>query len=71
MKAIIIDDEPRARRILGELLKEYCPQITAIFIAEDVPSAVKAIQQHAPSIAFLDIEMPQYMAFSCLTSWIM
>jgi two-component system LytT family response regulator len=63
MKALIVDDEARARRILEELLKEYCPQITEIAIAEDVPSAVKAINLHKPTLVFLDIEMPQYNGF--------
>ncbi len=63
MKAIVIDDEPRARRILEQLLKEYCPQITDIVTAEDVPTAVKAIHEHLPSLVFLDIEMPQYNGF--------
>ncbi len=63
MKAIIVDDEPRARRILEELLREYCPEVEVLTTADDVPNAVKAIQKHKPDIIFLDIEMPQYTGF--------
>jgi two-component system LytT family response regulator len=63
MKALVVDDEARARRILEELLKEYCPQVTEIITAEDVPSAVKAINQYKPVLVFLDIEMPQFNGF--------
>lgn len=63
MIALIVDDEARARRILEELLKEYCPQITTIITADNVPNAVKAIQTYQPNVVFLDIEMPQYNGF--------
>lgn len=64
LKALIIDDEPKARRILEELLKEYCPNdILVVANAEDVPSGVKAIAQFQPDIVFLDIEMPNYTGF--------
>ena len=64
LKALIIDDEPKARRILEELLKEYCPNdIIVVANAQDVPSGVKAIAQFQPDIVFLDIEMPNYTGF--------
>lgn len=58
MKAVIIEDEARARRILASLIEEYCPQISIAEMAEDVPSGVLAIKNHEPDIVFLDIEMP-------------
>jgi two-component system LytT family response regulator len=63
LKALIVDDEAKARRILEELLKEYCPDIQVVSTADDVPSAVKAIQKFQPDLVFLDIEMPQYTGF--------
>ena len=56
-KAIIIDDEAKARRLLQVLLEENCPDVEIVAQAEDVPAAVKAIHQHKPDIVLLDINM--------------
>ena len=66
LKAIIVDDEAKARRILENFLMEYCPQIQILAMAEDVPHAVKAIQKLKPDVVFLDIEMPGYNGFQLL-----
>jgi two-component system LytT family response regulator len=66
IKAIIIDDEAKARRIIEALLKEYCPDVEIVAIAEDVPSGVIAINQHKPDVLFLDVEMPGYTGFQLL-----
>jgi two-component system LytT family response regulator len=66
IKAIIIDDEARARRILEALLREYCPDVAVVATAEDVPSGVLAINQHKPDVLFLDVEMPGYTGFQLL-----
>ncbi len=63
LKAVIIEDEARARNILRQLLEEYCPDVTCVAMADDVPSGVKAIYQHQPDIVFLDIEMPGQSGF--------
>lgn len=66
LKAIIVDDEGKARRILERFIMEYCPQIEIVAMAEDVPQAVKAIQKTNPDVVFLDIEMPGYNGFQLL-----
>lgn len=66
MKALIVDDEAKARRILETLLKEYFPQITLLESAVNVPEALRAIHQHQPHLVFLDIEMPGYTGFQLL-----
>jgi two-component system LytT family response regulator len=63
LKAIIIDDEPRARSILETLVKENCPNIELVGQADDVPSGVLAIKKHLPDLVFLDIEMPVFDGF--------
>ena len=65
-KAIIIDDEAKARQILQSLLEENCPEIEIVAQAEDVPTGVKAINQHKPDIVFSDIDMPGYNGFQLL-----
>ena len=66
MKAIIIDDEPKARRLLEVLLAENCSKIDTIFQAEDLMSGVDLIKLHQPQIVFLDIEMPEHSGLEIL-----
>lgn len=66
LKAVIIDDEAKARRILKSFLEEYCTNITVIGDAPDVVQGVKLIQKEKPDIVFLDIEMPGYNGFQLL-----
>ncbi|QIE59832.1 response regulator transcription factor [Rasiella rasia] len=66
MKAIIIDDEPKARSLLRILVEENCPKITTIFEAGDLLSGVEIIKEEAPNIVFLDIEMPEHSGLEIL-----
>lgn len=66
LSAIVVDDEARGRRTLESMLEEYCPSVKVVALAEDVLSAVKAINTHKPDIVFLDIEMPNYSGFKLL-----
>lgn len=60
MKVVIIDDEPKARKLLEILIEENCPKITQCFTAEDLLSGVEIIKKQQPKIVFLDIEMPEH-----------
>lgn len=66
MKAIIIDDERKARNLLRILIEENCPKITQIFEAEDLLSGVAIIKKEEPNIVFLDIEMPEHSGLEIL-----
>jgi two-component system, LytTR family, response regulator len=57
IKALIIDDEPNAREILGKLLGAYCPDVEVIGMAGTVPDGFMMIQQLKPELIFLDVEM--------------
>lgn len=61
MKAVIIDDESKARHLLSTILKDYCPQVTEIQEAENLMDGVQLIRSSKPNIVFLDIEMPDYL----------
>ena len=60
MQVVIIDDEPKARKLLEVLIKENCSKITSVFTAEDLLSGVEIIKKEQPQIVFLDIEMPEH-----------
>lgn len=66
MKALIIDDEKKARRLLNVILSENCPEVTQIEEAPDLPSGVRLIHSFKPDIIFLDIEMPGYSGMQLL-----
>lgn len=66
MKAIIIDDEPKARNLLRVLLEENCFKINTILEAEDLVSGVTLIKEEQPQIVFLDIEMPEHSGLEIL-----
>ena len=65
MKALIIDDEPPARRQLKRLLVEY-PWVTIIGEAGDVEQAAALIKSESPELLFLDIQMPGGTGFDLL-----
>jgi len=66
IKAIIIDDEERARRVLKTSLEEHCEGVEIITSCKNVPDGVLAINEHNPDVVFLDIEMPDYSGFELL-----
>mgnify|MGYP000498261109 CR=1 FL=1 len=57
MKALIVEDEEKARKLLRILLQENCPEITEISEAKDLPEGVKLIHSFKPDLVFLDIEL--------------
>lgn len=66
MRAILLDDELRVRRVLRKLLEKNHSNIEIIAEAENVPEAVKIIHKEKPDIIFSDIEMPDYSGFDLL-----
>jgi two-component system LytT family response regulator len=66
MKAIIVDDEPRARTALKNQLGKYCSEVLLVGEAEDVKSGLQAIKQYKPQLVFLDVEMPDGDGFDLL-----
>ncbi len=66
IRAIIVDDEPNARRALHGLLEENFSQVEIIAECKNVPEAVKTINKLKPDLVFLDIAMPGYSGFELL-----
>ena len=65
LNALVVDDERLARKDLISLLCAY-DNISVIGEAEDVPSAVSAIERLNPDVIFLDIQMPGDSGFDLL-----
>lgn len=60
MKAIIIDDEPKARNLLKKIIEDFCPEISEVFEEINLANGVEKIKIENPELVFLDIEMPEY-----------
>ncbi len=56
--AIIAEDELPQRQELRALLAELWPELDVVAECADGLAALNAIEQHRPSVAFLDIRMP-------------
>ena len=56
--AIIAEDEAPQREALAAMLRELWPQLRIIAECADGLSALEAITEQKPSVAFLDIRMP-------------
>lgn len=64
-KVILIDDEPLARQLLKTFLQPHA-DITVVAECGDGFEGFKAIQEHAPDLIFLDIQMPRLNGFEML-----
>jgi two-component system LytT family response regulator len=65
MNVILIDDEPLARSIVAEYLRDFT-DLTVVQECNDGFEGVKAIAQHKPDLIFLDIQMPKINGFEML-----
>jgi DNA-binding LytR/AlgR family response regulator len=55
---VIAEDEALLRQALSERLAQAWPQLQILAECEDGASALEAIAEHQPDVAFLDIRMP-------------
>lgn len=68
IKALIIDDEQKARNILQHYIVNFIPEITEIRQAESVDAAHELLKEYEPGIIFLDVEMPHKNGFDFLVA---
>lgn len=66
LKAILIDDEKNSRESLRKKIEANCPGITITAECANGIEGKAAIEQYAPDIVFLDIEMPHMNGFTML-----
>lgn len=57
IRALIVDDEPLARRALRTLLADE-PSVVCVGEARDGPEAIDALRRLEPELVFLDIRLP-------------
>lgn len=66
MRAVIIDDEPRARETIRQMITTYCKDIEIAGEGYDVQSGAERIKTLSPDVVFLDIRMPDGTGFDLL-----
>jgi len=66
MKALVVDDEPLARRELRRLLAAF-PHVEVVGEAGNIDEARARIEALTPDVVFLDIQMPGGTGFDLLT----
>lgn len=65
-KALVIDDEPAARRLMKSLLQDHTDVVEVIGEAGTGTEAIQLIEQLHPDLVFLDIQMPDLTGFEVL-----
>lgn len=63
--ALVVDDEPAARRGVRRMLGRE-PDFEVLADCSDGPTLLAALGQHAPDVIFLDIQMPGMDGFEAL-----
>jgi two-component system, LytTR family, response regulator len=64
-EALIVDDEPLARRSIRKHLKAF-PDFEVAGECGDGESAVAAIREQKPDLVFLDIQLPEFDGFDVI-----
>jgi two-component system, LytTR family, response regulator len=67
IRAILIDDEPMALKMLEAILEDTCAEdVKVLATCADLPEGIKAIKKHHADLVFLDIDMPGYSGLQIL-----
>jgi two-component system, LytTR family, response regulator len=64
-KVLIVDDEPLARALIIELLKDF-DEFRIIGECSNGKEALKVIKRNSPDLVFLDVQMPEMDGFAVL-----
>jgi len=66
LRAILVDDEEKALKILEIKIKKFFPEIKIIATEQSPVDAISSIEEQKPDLVFLDIEMPYLNGFDVL-----
>ena len=63
MKALIVEDEPRAQRVLENLLRTHFPDMEITGHTASVKETVAWLADHRPDVIFMDVELSDGTCF--------
>jgi len=66
LRAVIVDDEPDAIKILRGLVEKHCKDVEIIAEAYTIKEAIIKIDQFTPDLLFLDVELSDGTGFDLL-----
>jgi two-component system LytT family response regulator len=66
MKAILVDDEPDGIRTLKKMLESHCPNVHVAATCSNATAAKQELESIRPDVVFLDIQMPEKVAWTFL-----
>lgn len=66
IKAVIVDDEQKSRKLLRNLINDYCKKVEIVDMADSMENGVASIKKHKPDLIFLDIELQDGKGFDLL-----
>jgi two-component system, LytTR family, response regulator len=66
IKAVIIDDEKRARDLLSHMIVECADDVKVVATASSVKTGYNIIKEYNPELVFLDIELEDGQGFDIL-----
>jgi len=66
LRTIIVDDEAHMRQTLEKMVKQFCPNIKLVAMADSVESGVETIRKYYPDLVLLDIKMGDGTGFDLL-----
>jgi two-component system LytT family response regulator len=65
IRALVVDDEPLARRRICKMLARD-GEVETVGECADAYEALAAVEEHAPDLIFLDVQMPELDGFDVL-----
>ncbi len=69
IRTVIIDDEPRARKMMRSLISEFFEEVNIVGEASSAEEGRMVIKKTSPDLILLDVEMPKGDGFSLIDSF--
>jgi len=66
MKAVIIENETAATRLLTKIIVDYCPSIEIVGTAVSIKEGFQLLSLKQPDVVFMDIELDDGQSFELL-----
>lgn len=66
LRAVIIENEIKAQRLLSKIVVEYCPYVEVVGLAASIKEAKIVLEKERPDLVFLDIQLDDGDGFDLL-----